>query len=91
MAPKHSGGGAFKKPRPMLAAKNDAKAACEAEQGCGLPHAKLWEKGAAFMSYLEASRLKKENHELDLVEAASKVYPVNLEAFVSPQGDYHGE
>ena len=51
-------------------AKKAAKADCQSTEGCGLPHAKLWEKGGALMAYLEASRMKQENNSTDLVVAA---------------------
>ena len=57
----------------QIAAKA-AKADCQATEGCGLPHAKLWEKGGALMAYLEASRMKQENNTIDLVATAKDKY-----------------
>ena len=71
-------------------AKAAAKADCQATEGCGLPHAKLWEKGAAFMTYLEASRMKQENNLLDLVAAGKEKYPANLDLFLAASGPYQG-
>ena len=67
-----------------------AKADCQANEGCGLPHAKLWEKGAALMTYLEASRMKQENNLLDLVAAGKEKYAANLDLFLSANGPYQG-
>ena len=60
--------------RARAVAKKAAWADCQATEGCGLPHAKLWEKGASLMAYLEASRMKQENNATDLVAAAKDKY-----------------
>ena len=73
-----------------VVAKKAAKADCQAAEGCGLPHAKLWEKGGALMAYLEASRMKQENNMIDLVATAKDKYPDNLDLFLSASGQYQG-
>ena len=73
------GGKPKKPPKPYLEASRAGAAACQAAQGCGLPQAKLWEKGAAFMAFLNASRQKQEDDKVNLVEKAAEVYPACLE------------
>jgi len=58
--------------------------------GCNPPHAKIWEQAAAFLSYLEASRRKQEQHTADLVQEAARVFPANLDLWLSPSGPYKG-
>ena len=71
-----------KRPIKVQAARKVAKKAalqdCQATEGCGLPHAKLWEKAASLLAYLVASRIKKENSMADLVDEAKKAYPACL-------------
>ena len=57
-------------------AKKAALADCQSHEGCGLPHAKIWEKAAAFLTYLEASRMKQENNTTDLVAAGREKYAI---------------
>ena len=50
-------GMAPKKAKPRAAAKAEAKDLCKEVEGCIPPHAKIWEKAAALLSYLIASRI----------------------------------
>ena len=62
MPPKAAEGGKAKKaPKASEQAARAGQAACQGAEGCGLPQAKLWEKGAAFMAFLNASRQKQED------------------------------
>ena len=73
------GGKPKKPPKPCLEASRAGAAACQAAQGCGLPQAKLWEKGAGFMAFLTASRKKQEDDKLNLMDAAAAAYPACLD------------
>ena len=73
-----------------VVAKKAALADCQAVEGCGLPHAKIWEKGASVLTYLEASRMKQENNTTDLVAAGKEKYAANLDLFLSATGPYQG-
>ena len=79
-----------KKAKPRAAAKAEAKDLCKEAEGCIPPHAKIWEKAAALLSYLVASRIKKENNLVDLVEEARKAYPACLDEWLDPNGQYLG-
>ena len=80
MPPKAAEGGKAKKPpKPNVEAARAGLAACQGAEGCGLPQAKLWEKGAAFMAFLNASRQKQEDDKVNLVEKAAEVYPACLD------------
>ena len=80
MPPKAAEGGKAKKaPKASEQAARAGQAACQDAEGCGLPQAKLWEKGAAFMAFLNASRQKQEDDKVNLVEKAAEVYPACLD------------
>ena len=83
MAAALDGGKAKKAPRPSVEAARAGLAACQGAEGCGLPQAKLWEKGAAFMAFLNASRQKQEDDKVNLVEKAAEVYPACLDMWLA--------
>ena len=77
--------------KPRQRAKAEAKDLCKEKEGCGLPHAKLWEKAASLLAYLVASRIKKENSMADLVDEAKKAYPACLDQWLNPSGEFLGQ
>ena len=69
------GGKSRRAAKPHEAAAAAGLQACMQAELCRPPQAKVWEKGAAFMAFLIASRKKQEDDKSNLGLNAAEAYP----------------